>query len=165
MRSCRICIIAIVLAGLMTMGVRPAFSANREVEAVVGLAVVLFVCLALIAFPYFLLTKKSNFLKFLPSFCRSLSFTVCLCTVIMTLIGIYPPWVEEVRYSGGLLRVNAGYALLFFPPEPARGPLDLSTGLYLMTLDLSRLIVEWIMGALICAALMFFAIRRYQHTS
>jgi hypothetical protein len=65
--------------------------------------------------------------------------------ILIVAAGLYSPWVSMWGTSGGLRR-PIGYYWLFMPPNEG-----------FVTLDIPRLLLEWVMVAAICAALFFAA--------
>ena len=64
--------------------------------------------------------------------------------------GLWPPWVEEVKSGDGRLRrVSKGYHAIFQPPTPA-------SGLRSISIDTTRLFIQWLLVAVVTGGGMFF---------
>ena len=69
-----------------------------------------------------------------------------ICGAGLVLIGLFPPWVLHVR---GIV-FDKGYAFIANPP---------ASGMMSAQIDVSRLIVQWVVWLFVCGAL-FLASRR-----
>jgi hypothetical protein len=75
---------------------------------------------------------------------------IALGTIILTII--FPPWIE---IFSGRLGIHSerpiGYAMIFLPPNPHPGELQ-----YSLSIDFSRLILQWLIVILTAGGLLFW---------
>jgi hypothetical protein len=65
-----------------------------------------------------------------------------VCAVVLT--GLYPPWVQT--FYRARMKRPAGYSLLFTPPQVSGGGVEI---------DWSRLLLQWILIAVVFGAVVW----------
>lgn len=67
---------------------------------------------------------------------------------VIVVMGVFPPWLYTTTGNGLNSKKNAGYSCILFPPPPK------GVGLrYGISLDVSRLCVQWAIVVVITAGL------------
>ncbi len=79
---------------------------------------------------------------------RKQKICLWLGIVAIVIIGIFSPWLYTTTGNGLNSKKNAGYSCILFPPPPK------GVGLrYGISLDVSRLCVQWVIVAVVTGGL------------
>jgi hypothetical protein len=73
---------------------------------------------------------------------------------VFVLAGLFPPWSFQIRFSGRMQAGSLGLSLLFSPPD---APMPSLRGMTAITLDSSRLFVEWIVIVVVTCTCLWMA--------
>lgn len=80
---------------------------------------------------------------------------VILGIVLFILMGLFPPWIYTLNAQSINREKPAGYALIISPPEPEKNAVAFG-----VKIDISRLIVQWLVLATATGFGVFMASQR-----
>ncbi len=76
--------------------------------------------------------------------------------VVIVLMGLFPPWVHTVNVKTIKIERAGNYGFMFSPPPPEPNLPFLNEKLWGVRLDVSRLLIQWILVVVIVCGLVVF---------
>jgi hypothetical protein len=73
--------------------------------------------------------------------------------VLIVLMGLFPPWIHTFNVKAVNIERAGNYGFMFSPPPPERNLSFLNEKLWGVRLDVSRLLIQWILVVVIVCGL------------
>jgi len=78
---------------------------------------------------------------------------ISIALIILILIGVFPPWKQFFKTAKYQHEKPLGYGFIFYPPSP-------SDSAYSVSIDFSRLFLQWVVVILVAGFFIFIKARR-----
>lgn len=76
--------------------------------------------------------------------------------VVIVLMGLFPPWIHTITDNPLKIERAGNYGFLLSPPPPGRNFPFLNENIWGVRLDVSRLLIQWILVVVIVGGLVVF---------